>query len=103
MSCNALGPGHYPTQNFPFLKNKLSKFGFGGAVTTGAPAGYSLNDHVQNRSQLSRNQYWETRHCCYNMYTKLKEKTTTQRPSFSLRMGIPYLYCLQLTSNLKEI
>jgi hypothetical protein len=103
MSCNALGPGHYPTQNFPFLKNKLSNFGFGGAVTTGAPAGYSLNDHVQNRSQLSRNLYWETRHCCYNMYTKLKEKTTTQRPSFSLRMGIPYLYCLQLTSNLKEI
>ncbi len=38
MSCNALGPGHYPTQNFPFLKNKLSKFGVffwgeGGAVS----------------------------------------------------------------------
>lgn len=55
MSCNALGPGHYPTQNFPFLKNKLSNFGWGGGgVTTGAPTGYSLNDHLQNCTQLSR-------------------------------------------------
>jgi hypothetical protein len=90
MSCNALGPGHYPTQKFPFLKNKLSNFGLGGGVSTGAPTGYSLNDHVQNCTQLSRNLSWETL-VRYNLYTKLKEKTTTQRPSFSLRMGIPYL------------
>jgi hypothetical protein len=75
----------------------------GGFVTTGEPAGYSLNHHVQNCSQLSRNLSWGTRPCSYNIYTKLKEETTTERPSFSLRMGIPYLYCLQLTSNLKEI